>query len=132
MALSLAKVMGLQSRQKQGPKFLQLHQEHDSRHGQVIQHDRNDNISHTTYVFWIWKSVAHVLGKLVGFLWFTHNDDYVLRGDLSLWVHRKNQHFFAYNMSYRLTYSKPICGMTHITTVVMLNHFSTSRTMFLE
>ena len=47
MISSLAKVMGLQSRQKKGPKFVL--QEHSSRHGKVIQHDRNDNISHTTY-----------------------------------------------------------------------------------
>ena len=46
MILSLAKVMGLQSRQKQG---LHLLQEHTSRHGKVIQHDRIDPTSHTTY-----------------------------------------------------------------------------------
>ena len=30
---------------------MQLHQEHGSRHGKVIQHDRSDNISHATYYF---------------------------------------------------------------------------------
>ena len=75
MISSLAKVMGLQSRQKQGPKTASL-QEHTSRHGKVIQHDRSDNVSHTTYYFYVWKSVAPVLGKLVVFLRSTHNGDY--------------------------------------------------------
>ena len=30
---------------------MHLLQEHDSRRGTVIQHDRSDNISHTTYFF---------------------------------------------------------------------------------
>ena len=43
--LSLAKVKGLQSRQKQGPKNASILQEHGSRH------DRSDNMSLTTYYF---------------------------------------------------------------------------------
>ena len=34
-------------------------------------------------------SVAHVLGKLVGFLRSTHNDDCASRGESSLWVDSK-------------------------------------------
>ena len=41
--------MSPQSRQKRGPK--NLLQEHGSRLGKVIQHDRSDNISHTTHYF---------------------------------------------------------------------------------
>ena len=44
--------MGLQSRQKKDPFFHRARlREHDTRHGKVVQHDRSDNISHTTYLF---------------------------------------------------------------------------------
>ena len=48
MISSLAKVVGLQSRQNQDPKF-QLLKDRNSRHRKLVPHDRRDNISHTTY-----------------------------------------------------------------------------------
>ena len=51
--------------------------EHGSRHGKVVHHDRSDNISHISYYFQIWKSIAHVIGKPIihsCFLRCTHND----------------------------------------------------------
>ena len=62
MISSLVKVVGLQSRQKNDP-FFHRHQEHGSRHGKVVQYDRSDNISHTTYLFRQRKSVADVSSK---------------------------------------------------------------------
>ena len=62
MISSLANVVGLQSRQKIDP-FFHRHQEHRSRHAKVVQHDRSDNISHTTYLFRQLKSVADVSSK---------------------------------------------------------------------
>ena len=62
--------MSPQSRQKQDPKmhlYFKILQEHGSRHGKVIQHDCSDHISHTTYWFLTWKSVAHVIVKIVVF-----------------------------------------------------------------
>ena len=59
---SLAKFVGLQSRQKKDP-FFHRHQEHGSRHANVVQHDRSDNISHTTYLFRQRKSLADVSSK---------------------------------------------------------------------
>ena len=43
--------------------FFDRDQEHDSRCGKVVQHDRSDNISHVTYYFQQRKSVAHVSTK---------------------------------------------------------------------
>ena len=45
MISSLAKVVGLQSRQKKRPIFDRLQEWH----GKVVRHHRIDNISHTTY-----------------------------------------------------------------------------------
>ena len=52
MISSFAKDVGLQSGQKQGPIY-DRHQEHNSRHRKVVQHNRSgsDNISHTPYCF---------------------------------------------------------------------------------
>ena len=47
MISTLSIVMGLQSRQKQGPKPAST-PKHTSRRGKVIEHDRSDNISHIT------------------------------------------------------------------------------------
>ena len=49
MISPLAKVMGLQNRQKN--PFFARHRERDYRHKKVIRHDRSGNISHTTYYF---------------------------------------------------------------------------------
>ena len=53
--------MGLQCRHVdlQKPVFLH-HVEHSSRQRKDIQHDRSDNISHSTYYFKFWKFIAHV------------------------------------------------------------------------
>ena len=51
MISSLVNVVGLQSRFFFVGHFFHRHQEHGSRHGKVVQYDRSDNISHTTYLF---------------------------------------------------------------------------------
>ena len=42
----------------------------------------------------------------------------------------QNTNLFATNLSYRVPIFKIISGMTNVTTAVMLNVFSLSRTMF--
>ena len=59
MIPSLPTVMGLQSRPSITRVFYH-HVEHDSRQRKDIQHDRSDNISHSTYYFKFWKFIAHV------------------------------------------------------------------------
>ena len=44
------KLWALKVVKNEDPKMQLLH-EHGSRRGKVIQHDRSDNISHTTYLF---------------------------------------------------------------------------------
>ena len=66
----------------------------------------------------MWKSVAHVIGKLVGFSRFTNNE--------------KTNNLPIKLLGYGLPHSKIISGMTNIITAIMLNHFSMPRTMFFE
>ena len=55
-----------------GRSKMQRCKEHGSGDKKCNQHDRSDDISHTTYYFQIWKSIVHVSGKKVVFLRSTH------------------------------------------------------------
>ena len=74
-------------------------EERDYRPRNNIQHDRRDNATHSTHYYQVRKCVAHVHSENVGFLRFTHKNDYVYL----VRVNRKNPTCFATNMRYTLS-----------------------------